>query len=157
MGVKIGNSYVSESAVAFAKNNSENKSDSVLADLQKKFKNINFSVGTQPFGGSGKNNISVAPNILREMKNNPEKRIEYEALIYDCENELRESSGRKNLKSQGFIIGSDGGLRKWGISQINDGKKIEKNLMNFTEDERQRLAGRLVTKKKSFGLRMWEA
>ena len=68
MGVKIGNSYVSESAVAFAKNNSENKSDSVLADLQKKFKNINFSVGTQPFGGSGKNNISVAPNILREMK-----------------------------------------------------------------------------------------
>ena len=157
MGVKIGNSYVSESAVAFAKNNSENKSDSVLADLQKKFKNINFSVGTQPFGGSGKNNISVAPNILREMKNNPEKRIEYEALIYDCENELRESSGRKNLKSQGFIIGSDGGLRKWGISQINDGKKIEKNLMNFTEDERQRLAGRLPTKKKSFGLRMWEA
>lgn len=86
MAVKIGNSYVTEAALAYAQGKIDEKSENVLSDLQKQFKDVNFGVGTQPFGGSGTNNITIAPNILRQMANDPEKRLEYEALIYDCDN-----------------------------------------------------------------------
>ena len=138
MAVKIGNSYVSESAMAYAQGRIDEKSDNVLSDLQKQFKDVNFSVGTQPFGGSGTNNITIAPNILRQMANDPDKRLEYEALIYDCANGLKENANRPGLQSQGVIIGSDGGLRGWSISQ--SGEK------SFSKDEKARLAGRLPEK-----------
>ncbi|MBQ6297491.1 MAG: hypothetical protein IJK81_07340 [Selenomonadaceae bacterium] len=138
MAVKIGNSYVSEAAVSYAQNRIDEKSENVLGDLQKQFKDVNFGVGTQPFSGSGTNNISIAPNILRQMANDPEKRMEYEALIYDCANGLKENANRPGLKAQGVIIGSDGGLRGWSISQ--SGEK------SFSKDEKARLAGRLPEK-----------
>ena len=65
MAVKIGNSYVTEAAFAYAQGKIDEKSDNVLDDLLKQFKDVNFSVGTQPFSGVGTNNISIAPNILR--------------------------------------------------------------------------------------------
>ena len=138
MAVKIGNSYVSEAAIAYAQSKTDEKSENVLNDLQKQFKDVSFSIATQPFGGSGTNNISIAPNILRQMANDPEKRMEYEALIYDCANGLKENANRPGLKSQGVIIGSDGGLRGWSIGQ--SGEK------SFSKDEKTRLAGRLPEK-----------
>ena len=57
MAVKVGESWVSEEAYAYA---------------QARMKE------------SEEKNISIAPNILKEMENDPEKRMEYEALIYDC-------------------------------------------------------------------------
>lgn len=138
MAVKIGNSYVSEAAVAYAQSRLDEKSENVISDLQNQFKDLKFSVGTQPFGGSGTNNISIAPNILRQMADNPEKRMEYEALIYDCNNTLKNSANRPDLNAQGMIIGSDGGLRGWSISQ--SGEK------SFSKDEKARLAGRLPEK-----------
>ncbi|MBQ7705809.1 MAG: hypothetical protein IJT73_10360 [Selenomonadaceae bacterium] len=118
MAVKIGNSYVSEAALSFAQAQ-ENSGGEVLKDLKSKFPNLKFQVGTAPFSGSGLNNVSISPKILKEMQNNPEKRVEYEALIYDISNTQISSP---NLKSHGFIIGDDGGLRGWGISQHNDGE-----------------------------------
>ena len=123
MAVKIGNSYVSEAAVAYAQaRKTDEKSENVLGELSKQFKDVNFSVGTRPFGGNGTNNISIAPNILREMANDHEKRVEYEALIYDCANGLKNSANRPGLKAQGIIIDSDGGLRMWSIGQFGDEK-----------------------------------
>ena len=148
MAVKIGNSYVSEAAAAYAQSKVDEKSENVLGELSKQFKDVKFGVGAQPFGGTGTNNISIAPNILRQMANDPEKRLEYEALIYDCANGLKESANRPGLKSQGYIIGNDGGLRMWSIRQFGD-EKPTRTLMHFTDDERARLAGRLPTKKKS--------
>lgn len=145
MAVKIGNSYVSESAMAYAQSRIDEKSENVLSDLQKQFKDVNFSVGTQPFGGSGTNNISIAPNILRQMANDPEKRMEYEALIYDCANGLKESANKPGLQSQGYIIGSDGGLSMWSIGKFGD-EKPTRSLMHFTDNEKARLAGRLPEK-----------
>ncbi len=138
MAVKIGNSYVTEAAMAYAQSRADEKSNGVLNDLSKEFKDVNFSVGTQPFGGTGTNNISIAPNILRQMADAPEKKLEYEALIYDCNNTLKNSANRPGLKAQGVIIGSDGGLRGWSISQ--SGEKT------FSKDEKARLAGRLPEK-----------
>ena len=117
MPVKVGNSYVSEAALSFAQSQ-ENSGGNVLGDLKEKFPNLKFQVGTAPFSGSGLNNVSISPKILKEMENNPEKRVEYEALIYDISNTQISSP---NLKSHGFIIGDDGSLRGWGISQHDDG------------------------------------
>ena len=74
--------------------------------------------------------------------NDPEKCVEYEALIYDCANGLKEHANRAGLKSQGYIIGSDGGLSMWSIGQFGD-EKPNRTLKHYTEDEKQRLAGRL--------------
>lgn len=147
MPVKVGNSYVSEAAVAYAQSQVEkdSKSGDTLKNLSKQFKDINFSVGTQPFNSSGTNNISIAPNILRQMANDPEKRLEYEALIYDCSQGLKDFANRPGLKAQGYIIGSDGGLRMWSISGDDDGKN-DRLIFNVDKDK---LAGRLPKKKTS--------
>lgn len=145
MAVKIGNSCVSESAMAYAQSRTDEKSENVLSDLQKQFKDVNFGVGTQPFCGSGTNNITIAPNILRQMANDPEKRMEYEALIYDCNNVLKNSANRPNLKAQGFVIDGKGELSMWSISQTGD-EKLNRSLLHFNDDEKSRLAGRLPEK-----------
>lgn len=152
MPVKIGNSYVSEAALNYAQskvteesNSKKNSSSNVLGELSKQFKDINFSIGTQPFNGSGTNNISIAPNILRQMANDPEKRLEYEALIYDCNQGLKDTANRPGLKAQGYIIGSDGGLRMWSIGSSDDGQQ-KRSILNVDKDK---LAGHLPKKKKS--------
>lgn len=147
MGIKIGNSYVSESAMSYAQSqNEKSKSNDSLSSLSNKFKDVKFKVGTAPFSDKGTNNISISPNILRQMNENPDKRLEYEALIYDCQRELKSSSNRSGLSAQGFIIDSDGGLRKWSISKGSDDKP-KRLLLNMTEEEfKQRLSGRLPDK-----------
>ena len=115
MPVKIGNSYVSEEAYEFAKNQN-------LQSLAEKFPNLKISVGTAPFCGTGLNNVSIAPNILREMENNPDKKMEYEALLYDIAN-LNPPPSSMNIKSQGVIIDENGGMSMWSISE-NKNEKI---------------------------------
>ena len=145
MPVKIGNSYVTEAALAYAQDRADEKSENILSDLSKQFKDVNFGIGTQPFGGSGTNNITIAPNILRQMANDPEKKLEYEALIYDCDNALKNSANRPGLKAQGFVIDSKGELSMWSIGQFDDDTP-NRSLMHFTEEDKQRLAGRLPKK-----------
>lgn len=146
MAVKVGNSYVTESALAYAQSRADEKSNGVLNDLSKEFKDVNFSVGAKPFSGNGTNNISIAPNILRQIANDPDKKLEYEALIYDCNNALKNSANRPNLKAQGFVIDGKGELSMWAISQTGDDNKSNRSLLHFTEEEKQRLAGRLPKK-----------
>lgn len=114
MAVRIGKSYVSEAAISFAKNFSDDEEKNILKSLREKFSNLKISVGTAPFSGSNTNNLSISPKILKEMQNNPDKKMEYEALIYDI---ASQNNSRPGLKSHGFIIGDDGGLRGWGISE----------------------------------------
>lgn len=133
MPVRIGNSYVSEAAAQFAqKAKSEDaekgrKKSDTLGELSEKFSGLKFSVGTKPFQGSGMGNVSIAPNILREMENDPAKREEYEALLYDVQqttSEIQTKRGDRTLKAQGWVIDKDGGLRCWsiGVSEGGDRK-----------------------------------
>lgn len=126
MNVKIGNSYVSAAAANFAKNSSDDEKN-ILKNLREKFPNLKISVGTAPFSGTGTNNLSISPKILQEMQNNPEKKIEYEALIFDI---ATQNFSQPGLKSHGFIITDDGGLRGWGISEHNDKKNSPLNKKN---------------------------
>lgn len=123
MAIKVGNSWVSEAAYNYAKQAAESApQDGMLQGLADKFPETKFSTNTAPFQGKGANNIAIAPNILRQMENDPEKRLEYEALVYDCANLQKSFSGKvsqtgKKLVSQGFIIDSNGGLSAWSISK----------------------------------------
>ena len=105
MPVKVGNSYVSEAAYEYAK--AQTDDGATLKSLAEKFPNLKFSIGTKPFSGSGLNNVAIAPNILREMEENPDKKLEYEALLYDVAN-LSPPPSAMNIKSQGVIIDSNG-------------------------------------------------
>lgn len=134
MAIKVGNSWVSEEAYAYAKNKMETENTAegkkaekgygVLSELEEKYPDVKFSTNTAPFSAKGQNNIAVAPNILREMENNPEKRLEYEALIYDCAQGIKAGAFRHEGDiAGGFIINADGSLAAWGISQSKGTKK----------------------------------
>lgn len=119
MPVRIGQSYVSEAAAEYAKarqkerEEAANEKGSVFSELQGKFSGMKFSIGTNPFSGMGTNNVSISPKILMQMENDPEKRLEYEALLYDVSN--TDLVQGRNLKSAGWIIDDNGGLRAWSV------------------------------------------
>lgn len=130
MAVKIGNSWVSEAALAYAKgvtNSGQSTDSDVLKSLSEKYKDTKFIASTEPFQGKGTNNIGISPNILRQMEQNPEKRLEYEALIYDCvqaaKNAPDKTPNGADIVASGFIINADGSLGGWSISKMG-GEKI---------------------------------
>lgn len=132
MAIKVGNSYVSEAAYAYAKERAANKeANGMMNGLAEKFPDVKFSTNTQPFSADGVNNIAIAPNILKEMENDPEKKLEYEALIYDCSQLIKSKSMNPdgNVKSFGFIIDSKGGLSAWSISEGNSGKNVKNKII----------------------------
>lgn len=113
MPVKIGNSYVSEAAYEYAK--SQTDENATLKSLAEKFPNLKFSISTAPFSGNGLHNVAIAQNILREMENNPDKKLEYEALLYDVAS--LPPPKNLNVKSQGVIIDKNGGMSMWSIGE----------------------------------------
>ena len=134
MAVKVGNSWVSEAAYDYAKGKMEaesaaegretDKKNSVLSELKEKYSDVKFSTNTAPFSGKGGNNLAIAPNILKQMESDPEKRLEYEALIYDCAQGIQSGMFRREgVIAGGFIITADGGLRAWSISRSGSGTK----------------------------------
>lgn len=150
MAVKVGNSWVSEAAYSYAQAKmnktagAEDKGNgSVLHQLSDKYADINFNTNTQPYSGTGKNNVSIAPNILKEMDCNPDKRLEYEALIYDCNEVIKNMPGKTvtggAIKSFGFIINADGSLGSWSISESGGNRNrnqcaLDKNNKNSWMD-----------------------
>lgn len=125
MAVRIGNSWVSEEAYAYAKNkaaeSNSNSEKDMLGQLSEKFPDLKFSTNTAPFSAKGTNNLAISPNILSQMQSDPEKRMEYEALIYDCsqiKKTMPELFGKNSgVKAFGFIINADGSLGAWSISE----------------------------------------
>lgn len=160
MAIKVGNSYVSEAAYAYAKERAANKeSRGMMSGLSEKFPDVKFSTNTQPFSADGVNNIAIAPNILKEMENDPEKRLEYEALIYDCSQLIKSKSMNSdgNIKSFGFIIESNGGLSAWSVSRGNSDNNVKNK---FTLDKNKKeswldkiLSGSKKSKKTNIGLK----
>ncbi|BAL83655.1 hypothetical protein SELR_19470 [Selenomonas ruminantium subsp. lactilytica TAM6421] len=156
MPVKVGGSYVSEAAYSFAKARATDKKEDsdVMKSLAEKFPNLKFSVGTAPFAGTGTNNVSISSKILKQIEQDPEKRMEYEALIYDIAHTDvtgGNMSGRK-VKSHGFIIEDDGGLRSWGISEYDDGNRRQQSHLKRSDKKNwwQDMLGKPREKKKKF-------
>nr|ABC18247.1 unknown [Selenomonas ruminantium]ABC18252.1 unknown [Selenomonas ruminantium]ABC18257.1 unknown [Selenomonas ruminantium] len=163
MPVKVGGSYVSEAAYSFAKAQATDKKEDsgVMKSLSEKFPNLKFSVGTAPFAGTGTNNVSISPKILKQMEQDPEKRLEYEALIYDIANTdvTSVNTSESKLKAHGFIIEDDGGLRSWGIGEFTGGNKRQQSHLKRSEKKNwwQDMLGKPKEKKKKSALKeLWK-
>lgn len=133
MAVRVGNSYVTQQAYDYAKakidseKSQGSEKNSVLEDLSKQYPETTFAAGTKP-GGKGTNNITIAPDILRKMENDPEARLEYEALIYDCAELLKNEpikQGDSTIIARGFVINEDGSLSGWSVGQTGGGEKTK--------------------------------
>ncbi|MDE5926029.1 MAG: hypothetical protein K2N75_05630 [Helicobacter sp.] len=155
MAVQMSDIYVSQAAYDYVKSQrfseakeSENtdsnnpNANSLLSELAKKYSNFKFNANTQ----QGLNNLSIAPNILQEMAQDPKVREKYEALIYDI-NELAKNPLRKNLlggeiEASGFVINADGSVSGWSISrsksESNEKSYIEKMLEELEKIRKER-------------------
>lgn len=162
MAVKVGGSWVSEAAYAYAKSKqAEPKGkEGMLSQLSEKYAGTKFSTNTEPFSGEGVNNISISPNILNEMVKDPEKKLEYEALIYDCV-ELQKtlpgqfSQNGSRLKAFGFTIDHNGGLSAWSISEPAGKKGNDLFQCRLPKKGKQGWAPRILSRKQapSYGAR----
>lgn len=157
MAVKVGNSWVSEAAYNYAKSkvnentcSDDKKESSMLDKLSEKYPDINFNTSTKPFSGTGKNNISIAPNILKEMENDPNKRMEYEALIYDCNEVIKNMPDKTyngaTIKSFGFMINADGSLSGWSVSE--SGGDTNRNRYSLDKNKKDSWYDKILEKKK---------
>lgn len=152
MAIKIGNSWVSEAAYAYAqekvaeRTTEETSGGSMLHQLSDKFPDLKFTTNTAPYSGNGKNNMAIAPNIFKEMENDPEKRMEYEALIYDCNNVQKEIAKRDGLISFGFILNSDGTLGAWSVSKAGTGN--QRSRLKLDKTDKDNWADRILEKSK---------
>ena len=157
MAVKVGNSWVSEAAYNYAKSkvnentcSEDKKENSMLDKLSEKYPDIQFNTSTKPFSGTGKNNISIAPNILKEMENDPDKRMEYEALIYDCNQVIKnmpdKTQNGATIKSFGFIIHADGSLSGWSVSE--SGGDTNRNRYSLDKNKKDSWYDKILEKKK---------
>lgn len=157
MAVKVGNSWVSEAAYAYAKSKvgentctGDKKENSMLNQLSEKYPDIQFNTSTKPFSGTGKNNISIAPDILKEMENDPDKRLEYEALIYDCSQVIKNMPDKTpngaTIKSFGFMINADGSLSGWSISE--SGGNTNRSRYSLDKNKKDSWLDKILEKKK---------
>lgn len=125
MAIKVGNSWVSEAAYAHANARlSQNKETDTLNVLSEKYPGEKFSSNTAPYKADGINNIAISPRILKQMQNSPDKALEYEALVYDCQQVNKTISSHFSnygfkLKAHGFIIDGNGGLSSWSITEAS--------------------------------------
>lgn len=161
MTVKIGNSYVSESAYTYVKNSAQNNdsiknASEMLSHLASKFPDMKFSTATgkAAMGGTGTNNIAIAPNILREMAENPEKRIEYEALIYDFQEVMKNAPSTihgSKVIAAGSFINEDGSVGGWSMTQ-NYGEDTQNHLSSLNKKDKKSWISQLFPEKKEVSL-----
>ncbi len=149
MAVKVGNSWVSETALTYARSKADSGASVTLKGLSERYPNINFSTNTQPFSQKGTNNIQIAPSILAQMQSNPEKRVEYEALIYDCAQLSYSGQINSNghVKAAGTIINADGSVSGWSITQADVGNEV-KHKTKLDKTKKDSWADKLLEKQK---------
>ena len=128
MAVKVGNSWVSETALTYAKAKSGSGTSVSLKALSDRYPGVNFTTKTQNNSQQGTNNIQIAQNIQKQMQNDPDKRVEYEALIYDCaqlvySGKMSQGGMGYHIKAAGTVINADGSVSGWSIAEENDGEQ----------------------------------
>ena len=143
MAVAIGNSWVSQEAYDYVKkqdfnkveadtNSAKTNTNALLSELADKYKNLKFG------GTEGLNNVSIDPNILQKMANDPKAREEYEALLYDM-NELAKNPLKTNLlggeiTASGFIINADGSTGGWSVSRSKSESSEKSYIQKLLEE-----------------------
>lgn len=95
------------------------------------------ALGTGTFG---MNNIAIAPNILEEMANNPEKASHYEKIIDDffasqSMVKAQMAAGGFEIQSYGVVIHPDGTANYYVCGDVSPEKKARIEAQMKAEDE----------------------
>lgn len=86
----------------------------------------NYSKGMK-YGSNSTTNVSVSPQFLAKMENEPELEKEYEGYFADMqkldaqEDRLQAAKGW-HVAARGWAIDKDGGISKWGIVEKDNRK-----------------------------------
>ena len=91
-------------------------------------------------GTYGMNNIAIAPNILEEMANNPEKAARYEKIIDDFFAsqpmvKAQMAAGGFEIQSYGVVIHPDGTANYYVCGDVSPEKKAKIEAQMKAEDE----------------------
>ena len=91
-------------------------------------------------GTYGMNNIAIAPNILEEMANNPEKAAHYEKIIDDFFAsqpmvKAQMAAGGFEIQSYGVVIHPDGTANYYVCGDVSPEKKAKTEAQMKAEDE----------------------
>ena len=91
-------------------------------------------------GTYGMNNIAIAPNILEEMANNPEKAARYEKIIDDFFTsqpmvKAQMAAGGFEIQSYGVVIHPDGTANYYVCGDVSPEKKARIEAQMKAEDE----------------------
>lgn len=91
-------------------------------------------------GTYGMNNIAIAPNILEEMANNPEKAAHYEKIIDDFFAsqpmvKAQMAAGGFEIQSYGVVIHPDGTANYYVCGDVSPEKKARIEAQMKAEDE----------------------
>ena len=140
-------------ALTYAKAKSGRGTSVSLKALSDRYPGVNFTTNTQNFSQKGTNNIQIAPNILVQMQNDPDKRVEYEALIYDCaqlvySGKMSQGGMGYHIKAAGTVINADGSVSGWSIAEDDDGGQT-RNSTKLDKDKKDTWADKIHEKQKA--------
>ncbi len=129
MGTMVGDIHAADTsyakAAAGAEESKAKKTGNLLQELKKQFSDLNIGVGGSGRGAtfsSGLNNVSIAPNILKEMSEDPEARAKYEDVLNEIQGSWRNAynlryPGNGRRVYQEYFIMSDGEVGMMSISE----------------------------------------
>ena len=118
MAVKVGNGWGLAASSVYTSKSADlevmKTNQDLLKELSEKYTDIQFSMSQSPLNGAGTNHIGISAAVLQQMQRDAGKKAEYEALIADCVQSLRNAEGGQ---TGGFFIHSDGSLSGWSVKK----------------------------------------
>jgi len=127
--MNISGGYVAKQGAAYLRPRpgSGSAGSKYFKDWERKFQNLEFSVGDRVFGRKGIGNMTIAPEKLKEIEGSAKKRSEFEKLLKDCDRTAQEMSakGGPKLIAQGFLFDNDDVLTGWSTAKNNSGTLLK--------------------------------
>lgn len=158
MGIMVDGVHVGAASYAKAKTNVEasaaNDTNELLAELKQNLGGLNIVIantGNRPNTSGGLNNVSIAPNILRKMADDPEERLKYESLLYDVQDLVKNDTGylqvnghNTQITHREYFIDSDGELGVWTSGKTVDSNSGSIGKTMLPKDDKESWLSRLM-------------
>ena len=149
--MEINTNYNIQTAQGVSSANKSTNSNTYLQELREKYPTANITAqafnsekafSNYAFGSIGSfNNVAIAPNILKQMADDPAIAEKYETYIkklVDCEQESKDYSARNGgeLLAHGVTIDKNGKVNFWSISRAVPQKPTYQERMKKLLDEK---------------------
>ncbi|MCL2002959.1 MAG: hypothetical protein FWG72_03010 [Oscillospiraceae bacterium] len=145
-GINVNGSWVSQEsyhkAVALTANRQENaNARSVANSVWQMFAGWGQSTDTKPFLASGVHNVSIHPQVFRDMANDPEKMIEMKARFLDTIKFQQWGADQIRARgdtviAMGTIFSADGSSSSWTIARTPDTRAQRRSLIEIPKNEK---------------------